>query len=56
MKIATCKKGDSWREDKKSELFTLCVTLFVPGDNFLMHASELRINNLPLLKSMRDYL
>ena len=41
--------------EPKNELFPLCVTLFVPGDNVLMHDSELCSGNLPFLGTMRDY-
>ena len=41
--------------EPKNELFPLCVTLFVPGDNVLIHDSELCCGNLPLLGTMRDY-
>ena len=41
--------------EPKNELFPLCVTLFVPGDNVLMHDSELCCGNLPFLGTMRDY-
>ena len=41
--------------EPKNELFPLCVTLFVPGDNVLMHASGLRFSNLPFLGTIRDY-
>ena len=41
--------------EPKNELFPLCVTLFVSGDNVLMHASELCYSNLPFLVTMRDY-
>ena len=39
----------------KSSSSSLCVTLFMPGDNVLMHASELCYGNLPFLGTMRDY-
>ena len=41
--------------EPKDELFPLCVILFMPSDNVLMHASELCYGNLPFLGTMRDY-